>query len=114
MLQKMDRPSSFEAVIGRRLHKLLHQGHDPFIVPEKNAYLCAAYIAHPHLDLPHSLVSKNRTAKDILRVLVENKVLFRSFAQYEIDATLRKSRFLSRLLTETKEMNCYYELIMTY
>lgn len=105
----MDRRFSFEALTGRRLHELLDQGNNPFMAPKKNVYLCAAYIAHPYLDLPRSLIGGNGTSQDILRILVGNKVLFRSFTQHDVATPLRKSSLVSCLLAESKEMSYYYE-----
>lgn len=77
--------------------------------PRRNAYTCAAYIAHPHLDVPENLVKKKMSISEVQRVLETNKVLFRSFIQYDSVPSSRKKNVISSLIRNSKEMSHYYD-----
>lgn len=74
-----------------------------------NAYTCAAYIAHPHLDIPEKLLDEKLPISEVQQVLLTNKVLFRSFIQYDSVLSSRKKNVISSLIRDSKEMSHYYD-----
>ena len=79
------------------------------IPPSRNAYISAAYVAHPHLDIPENLVNEKMSISEVKQVLVTNKVLFRSFIQYDSAPSFRKKDVISRLICNSKESSHYYD-----
>ena len=74
-----------------------------------NAFTCAAYIAHPHLDIPKNLVDEKMSISEVLQVLLTNKVLFRSFIQYNSVLGSQKKNVISNLICDSREMSHYYD-----
>ena len=79
------------------------------IPPGRNAYTCAAYIAHPHLDIAEILVDEKMPISEVLQVLLTNKVLFRSFVQYDSVPSSRKKDVIYHIIRNSKEMSHYYD-----
>jgi thymidylate kinase len=74
-----------------------------------NAYTFAAYLAHPHLGIPDSLAKEKIAISEVQRVLKANKVLFRSFIQYDSGLSSRKENAMSNLICHSKETSHYYD-----
>lgn len=79
------------------------------IPPSRNAYTCATYIAHPQLDIPEILVDEKMPISEVQQALLTNKVLFRSFIQYDSVPSSRKKDAIYHLIRNSKEMSHYYD-----
>lgn len=81
--------------------------------PIRNAYICATYIAHPYLAIPENLINEKKAIHEVHEVLATNKVLFRSFIQYDSASSSLKKDFVSHLIYNDKETSHYYDFYKT-
>lgn len=85
-----------------------------FTVPNlRNAFACAAYIVHPHLEIPPSLLSEKVPTLEVHRALLTNRVLFRSFTQLGSNPNPQKNAFISNLIRDSDEMQQRYAFYKT-